>query len=327
MDFHQLKIFVEVARQKNFSRAAEKIFLTQPTVSTHIKTLETEIGAPLLDRSQRDLQLTSAGKVLFQYAQQLLSIKEKALFAIKQDYQIIKGHLEIAASSVPGTYILPKLMQGFLENHPEVTFAVMLRDTRQVYESIKDYTYDLGFVGEPSPFCELKQIKLSKDELILIAAPGTILPGEKPQQKKSSPPLFEIDLKSTEVSHVLLETPFLIREPGSATRVVFENALKKFYRKKEVALNVIAHLESQEAIKEFVKTGLGVTVISHKAVKEELTTGLMKGYRLPDLRLKRNFYLIYRKNRIFSPLSQVFLDYCINHFIPENKKNGSHSDP
>ena len=89
MDFHQLRVFVEVARQKSFSRAAEKIFLTQPTVSAHIKSLEKEIGIPLLVRGQRELQLTDAGKVLFQYAQQLLNLERKAVFAIQQEYHII----------------------------------------------------------------------------------------------------------------------------------------------------------------------------------------------------------------------------------------------
>ncbi len=341
MDFHQLRIFIEVARQKSFSRAAERIFLTQPTVSAHIKALEKEIGTPLLDRSQRELQLTGAGTVLFQYAQQLLSIKDEALFATQQEYRIIKGHLEIAASSVPGAYILPGLMKGFLERYPGVTFAVMLRNTRQVYESVRDYTYDLGFVGEPVRPGELGQTKLLQDELVLVAAPGTHLTGEKPPQIEKGGPgdkensenffknnrkpvslLFEIDLKSGINLEKFLETPFIMREPGSATRVVFENALQKLYGRKEAPLNVVGYLESQEAIKEAVKTGLGVTVISRKAVNGELATGLMKGYRLPDLRLERNFYLIYRKNRISPPLSQAFLDHCVNCFKPGDKKNG-----
>lgn len=330
MDFHQLRIFIEVARQKSFSRAAEIIFLTQPTVSAHIKALENEVGTPLLDRNQRELQLTGAGKVLFQYAQQLLSIKEEALFAIQKEYRIIKGHLEIAASSVPGAYILPGLMRSFIEKYPGVTFAVMLRDTRQVYENISDYIYDLGFVGEASHPDGLDQVKLVKDELVLVAAPGTCLPGEKPPQqvngfKNEREPvfqLFELDLMAATNREKFLKVPFIMREPGSATRDVFENALQKFYSQKEAVLNVVVYLESQEAIKEAVKTGLGVTVISRRAVNEELANGLMKGYRLPDLRLERSFYLIYRKNRIFSPLSQAFLDHCVNHFILDNEKIG-----
>ncbi len=307
MDFHQLKVFVEVARQKSFSRAAENIFLTQPTVSVHIKALEDEMGTQLLDRSQRELQLTAAGKVLVRYAKQLLDIKEEALFAIQKERRMIKGHLEIASSSVPGAYLLPAMMRSFLESYPAVTFAVMLRDSRQVFEYVRDYSYDLGFVGEPALPDGLGQIKLQQDELVLIAAPGTRLPGEK-----AVPPLFELDLKDGQNAAELLKIPFVMREPGSATRMFFESALEEFFGQNRVVLQVAAYLESQEAIKEAVKAGLGVTAISRSAVSEELAAGLIKVYRLAGLRLERNLYLIYHRDRVLSPLSQAFLDHCVS---------------
>lgn len=337
MDFHQLKVFVEVARQKSFSRAAEIVFLTQPTVSAHVKALENEVGTLLLDRSQRELQLTDAGKVLLRYARQLLAIKEEAFFAIQEERRSIDGHLEIASSSVPGAYILPELMRSFLEKHPAVTFAVMLRDTRQVYENVREYSYDLGFVGEPTLLDGLEQVQLLQDELVLITAPGTRLPGERalaeeaaegrrgepPAQQNGSSaassrrflaPLFEFDLDVGDNAAEFLQIPFVMREPGSATRLVFENALEEYYAQDKTALRVIAYLESQEAIKEAVKTGLGVTVISSHAVKDELAAGLLKGYRLAGLRLERSFYLIYHQNRILSPLSRAFLEHCTGCF-------------
>ncbi|RJX29122.1 MAG: LysR family transcriptional regulator [Dethiobacter sp.] len=305
MDFHQLRVFIEVARQKSFSRAAENIFLSQPTISAHIKTLENEVGTPLLDRSQRELQLTEAGKILFQYAQELLEIKEEALSAIQNEYKIVKGHLEIAASSVPGAYLLPGLLKSFRREYPGVTFSVLLRDTKQVLQSIKDYTYDLGFTGEPGTQEGLGQVKLTEDNLILIAPRETKLPvtGETGLQFPT------VELKAC------LNFPFILREPGSATRKVFEKALKKHF-KNNIALNVIGYLESQEALKEAVKAGLGLTVISRKAVEEELRTGVLDGYELQDLPLKRNFYLIFRKKRILPPLSQAFLRFTVKYFNP-----------
>lgn len=330
MDFHQLKVFVEVARQKSFSRAAENVFLTQPTVSAHIKALESEIGTPLFDRGRRELRLTAAGEVLLGYAGRLLEIKKEALFVIQEESRIIKGHLEIASSSVPGAYILPGLMKSFLEKHAGVTFAVMLRDTRQVHESVGDYSYDLGFVGEPARAGRLEQIKLLRDELVLIAAPGAPLPGEIEMGKGEGGPragrreegatflsqLPEYDLGSDKKREIFLQLPFLMREPGSATRVVFEKSLQELYGKGRAALNVVASLESQEAIKEAVKKGLGVTVISRHAVGEELASGLVRGYRLPGLDLERDFYLIHRRNSALSPLNRAFLDHCISHFKP-----------
>lgn len=330
MDLHQLKIFVEVVRQKNFSRAAEKIFLSQPTVSAHIKALENEIGAPLLDRSRQELRVTDSGEILFKYAQQLLNLEKKAIFAIQEKSQFIKGHLEVASSSVPGTYILPTLMKSFVDIHPGVTFSVMLRGTQHVYESVLNHTYDLGFVGDPSTSNDLRQIKFLNDELILIVPPKAILPEavlleELKDANYASNNIdiqvmpSEIDLKTKANAEFLLDIPFVMREPGSATRLVFENALQKFLRKKKVALNIVAYIEGQEAIKEAVKSGLGVSIISHKAVKEELYTGALKGYRIPDLNLWRYFYIIYRKNCIMSPLSQTFLNHFINSFKQRNQ--------
>ena len=312
MDFHQLKIFIEVARQKNFSRAAEKIFLTQPTVSAHIKTLENEIGVLLLDRSQRELQLTSAGQILFQYAQQLLNLEKQALFDIQQESRLIKGHLELVASSIPSIYVLPALLKDFIARHPQVTFTVKHCDTQQTYECIKDFTYDLGFVGEPVPSEGLHQVKLLQDDLILAAPAQTRLPGERPSS--TQPSLYEIRLTSRADSAAFLELPFLMREPGSATRLVFEQALRDFYGNEDLQLQVVGYLENQEAIKEAVKIGLGMTVLSYKAVRQELAGGWIKGYRLPDLKLERSLYLIYRSKGILSPLHEAFLDCCLKTF-------------
>ncbi|NLX90350.1 MAG: LysR family transcriptional regulator [Firmicutes bacterium] len=303
MDFHQLRVFVEVAKQKNFSRAAENIFLSQPTVSAHIKALENEIGSPLFDRSQRELMLTEGGKILFKFAQEILEIKERALAAIQENYRITKGHLEIAASSVPGAYLLPGLLRSFNKKHPGVTFSVLLRDSRHVFESIRDYTYDLGFAGKPARMEGLGQVKLVEDQLILIAPPGTNLAGET--GAASGLPSVKPE--------ACLGYPFVLREPGSATRLVFEKALQKQFGSSP-GLRVAAYLEGQEAIKEAVKTGLGLTVISRMAVEEELRSGSLEGYTLEGLTMERYFYLIYRKKRVLPPLSRAFLEFTMEYF-------------
>ena len=306
MDFHQIKIFLEVARQKNFTRAAENLFLSQPTVSLHVKNLEEAVGAPLLLRTKEGLKLTDAGEILFCYGQQLLDARAKALLAIQDQSQAVQGHLELAASSVPGAYLLPQLLKSFCQENPQVTFSLLLRDTRQVLQSISDYTYDLGFTGEPGPRKGLEIIKLAENELILIAAPQT----EIPSTEKMSTALPEISLKECS------KLPFLLREPGSATRMVFEKALKE--SKAKINLSVIGYLEGQEAVKEAVKTGLGVTVISRKAVEDELKAGLLKGYKLKGMPLKRTFYLIYRQQSVFSPLNKAFFNFTLDYFKEAN---------
>ncbi len=307
MDFHQLRVFVEVARQKNFSRAAESIFLTQPTVSAHIKALENEIGAPLFDRSQRELQLTDAGQILLRFARELLGVKEEALAAIQKKYNVVKGHLELASSSVPGVYLLPGLLKGFHSAYPEATFSVLLRDTKYVLQNIRDYSFELGFVGEAGNREGLSQVKLLEDELVLIASPETSISAGRGSG------VAEGDLLPSTALDSCTHLPFIMREPGSATRKTLEKAMQQSFGDRKM-LRVVAYVESQEAIKEAVKAGLGITVISKKAVQKERETGELNVYRLDDLELKRNFYLVYRKKRVLSTLSQAFLEYTIDYF-------------
>ncbi len=304
MDFHQLRIFLETAKEKSFSRAAENIFLTQPTVSAHIKSLEKEVGTPLFDRSSRGLELTEAGETLIGYARELLNTKEEALSAIQQETQVIKGQLEIAASSVPGAYLLPGLFLSFRQKYPEVSFSVLMRDTKQVIKCIKDYTYNLGFIGEAVKDEEIEKIHLMKDELILITPPDTLL---SPGEEGSPPALLEVELSRCR------GLPFILREPGSATRLAFEKALRKRFGREE-KLNIAAYMESQEAVKEGVKKGLGVTVISRYAAAAELKQGSVRGYRLKDVPMERSFYLILRHKRTLPPLAQVFLDFTKDYF-------------
>jgi LysR family transcriptional regulator, transcriptional activator of the cysJI operon len=310
MDFHQLRVFLETAKAKSFSRAAENIFLSQPTVSTHIKALEKEVGAPLFDRSSRELELTEAGEILFGYARELLNMKEKAISAIQKDAQVFKGHLEVAASSVPGAYLLPALMLSFRHVYPQITFSVLTRDTKQVIKNIKDYTYNIGFIGESVKDEDIEAVRLMKDELILITPPGTCL---NPEDKDLLP--------AVELSRCL-KLPLILREPGSATRLAFEKAIKKQLGRDE-KLQVIAYMESQEAIKEAVRKGLGATVISIHAVRRELQAGVVEGYRLKDLPMQRSFYLIVRKKRALPSLAQVFLDFTINYFKQAEEDKGS----
>lgn len=315
MDFHQLNIFVAVVRQKSFSRAAELVFLSQPTVSNHVKALEGMVGTPLIDRSQKELQLTRAGKILYQYAQQLVDLKEEALAALQDEQHVLRGPLKVAASSVPGAYILPALLKGFKDLHPAVTFTLMLRDTQRVYEAIMDYSYSLGFVGEPSPQPQLEQIKLASDELVLISPWDAGLPFKNTKDSENQANLKIVDLKQASNQQELLALPFISREPGSATRIVFERALQNLYGKNAV-MNIVALLESQEALKETVKTGLGVAVISLLAVKKELAAGELMGYRLPALKMTRDYYLIHRKNQVSAPLDKAFLNYCLQECSP-----------
>jgi DNA-binding transcriptional LysR family regulator len=187
MDFHQLRVFIEVAKQKNFSRAAENVFLSQPTISAHIKALEDEIGLPLLDRSLREIKLTVAGKTLLRYAHELLEIKEEALASIQKKYAIIEGHLKMSSQQRFQVHTFcPNCFFLFTKKYPTVSFSVLLRDSKQVLENIRDYSFDLGFSGTPPrKRIGLGYVKLIEDELIIAASPKFKFSGTKTEEKKN----------------------------------------------------------------------------------------------------------------------------------------------
>jgi DNA-binding transcriptional LysR family regulator len=160
----------------------------------------------------------------------------------------------------------------------------------------------MAFTGEPGLQEGLEQVSLVEDELIVAASPEMKVPASE----QADTTLPEIAL------HDCADLPFLLREPGSATRMVFEKALKR--QSKNIDLDIIGYLESQEAIKEATKAGLGITVISQKAVEDELKAGLLKGYRLKGIPIKRNFYLVFRKQSIFPPLDKAFFQFAREYF-------------
>ncbi len=312
MDFHQLRIFLAVARSRSFSRGAEAVFLTQPTVSGHVKALERELGVPLFDRSQRELTLTQAGRRLQEYAQELMQLQEETLAAVQQESRDPGGHLELAASSVPGTYLLPGLLLAFHREFPRVTFSVRLRDSGDVLESLREGLVPVGFIGELTGAGDLGGEELTRDELVLITPPGHPLGSLVPEGEEPVLPL-----------EPCLRYPFVLREPGSATRAFFTRTLEEAGTD-ICRLQVIALMEGQEAVKEAVRLGLGISVISRRAVEAEAQSGLLEVYRFAEMPLERSFFLVYRRRRLMAPLVQHFLDFTRQYFATRDDTIKSH---
>jgi DNA-binding transcriptional LysR family regulator len=128
MDFRQIEAFIYVVRHKSFSKAADAIYITQPTVSAHISSLENELGIKLIDRSSKEICPTAAGYIFFEYAQNLINIRDNAVFALKDFTDKIEGNLEIAASTVPSQYIIPKLVFEFRQNFQNVNLNLFLKN-------------------------------------------------------------------------------------------------------------------------------------------------------------------------------------------------------
>ena len=294
MDFKQLESFVTIAKVKSFSKAAEKLFLTQPTISNHIHNLEKELGTALFNRTNKNITLTNAGEILFKYAVSILNKRDHAFFSLNAYKGRIEGILEIASSSIPEQYYLTDVMCAFSAQYPDVKYNLMKYDTKKVIDKLNLGEIDFGIVGAKKDTPQLDYIDIMDDEIVLVAPSASF---EK---------IPSIQLSS------LADTPLIMREEGSGTRTVVEAALKQAGLG-TTELNVVAEIESTETIKRLVSKGLGLSFISKKAVEDEIDNGQMKILKVDELTINRNFYFVYHTKRVLSPLSEAFKDFILDH--------------
>jgi DNA-binding transcriptional LysR family regulator len=298
MDIRQIKTFVEVSKLRSFSKAAETLFLTQPTVSNHIQALEKEFDTILINRLSKGLTLTVAGEIFYLTAVDILNTYETAKFELDNYKGKIEGHLEISASSVPRKHLLPQLIDKFLRINPGVTFAVKDMDSKEVVDRILRGEIDFGFVGAQYEARNLIYIPVMDDELMMIV-PLSMLAEYK-------------DFDSVSIEEIL-NLPFIFREEGSGTL----ESLKLAMEQKGLSiggLKTVAWIEDSEAIKKMVSIGTGCSFISVKDVGSK-DDGIRNGYkilRIVELDLKRQFYLVYHKSRQLSPLGDNFKSLIIN---------------
>lgn len=302
MDFRQLETFVEVVKLKSFSKAAEKLFLTQPTITSHIQNLENELGTILINRSGKKITPTGAGDLLYKHSLSIINMRDMAKFELGMYKGKIQGHLNISSSSIPRQYVLPNILQSFLRKYPDITFSIKDNDSGNVIENILSGKNDFGIVGAKFHSSNLEYIKLIEDELVIVT----------PNNNK-----YKHDNNSSFNAKRLFEENIILREKGSGTRLLFEKTLKK-YNIDFNKLNVVACIKDTETIKRFIELGVGISIISSRAVQREIDMNLFKTFKLVDLPLKRNFYFVYHRNRHLSPLGQTFKDYVVNYI--NNKK-------
>lgn len=301
MDFRQIEAFVNVVRYKSFSRAADATFLTQPTISTHIASLEKELGVPLIDRKSREAVPTPEGKLLYRYALDLLNTREKASLAVQRAGRDVEGVLEIQTSSVPGEYIVPSLLAGFRADYPGVRFYVEQSDSGIVERNLLEHKGELGFVGTRGSK-DLEYEKLFSDRLVLIT----------PKTEK----FLELAAHSDRIAPAdLAGEPFIWREQGSATRKEFESRLAELMQDPR-DIHAVARLNSLEAIKQAVGEGLGVSVVS--GIAAEFATGTecrrFLVFSIDGMDLTRDFFLAWNKNTALSPRAEAFRSYVASQF-------------
>ena len=297
MDFRQLETFVQVAKLKSFSKAAEILFITQPTVTNHIQNLEKELELMLIDRYGKTISLTDAGHLLYKYAIDILNSCEMAKFDLASQKSQIRGHLNIYSSSVPRKYLLPMVIKDFLNEYSDVSFTISDKDSKMVVESILDGETDFGIVGARYPTNNIEYIDLMEDKLLLVTPNSSKYPKEN---------------FSTINSDILFESNIIFREEGSGTRSLVEETLKSANLSID-KLRVSAYVGDTETIKELITLGVGVSFLSEKSVESDLVLEKYKVFYLDNLDFSRKFYFAYHKNRQLSPLSETFKKYFIDY--------------
>ncbi len=299
VDLRKLEALVAVVETGSFSRAAEKIHLTQPTISGHIKALEEYFGLRLFDRHTRSVHPTRAGKLLYDYAKKLLLLYRE----LEREMAYFKGEkvgkLDLGGSTIPGQYILPHLIADFRKAYPGISVFLKVGDTEDIIARVREGELELGMVGAREEDPELVLEPCCEDEIVLIGPP------------KNTPSRLSLE--------DLPGLPLIAREPGSGT---WRTALKTLEEKglSPQKLTLVAEMGSTEAVKQAVKAGLGLAFVSRRAVEEELARQEIQILPLKGLRIRRYFFLVYPSRRTLSPPAQVFLNFFRKDRSPQKNK-------
>ena len=287
MDFKQIEAFVNVVRYKSFSKAADATFFTQPTISTHIRNLEKELGVKLLDRKSRVVEMTPQGSKFYKYAVEMINARAQAFDALNDNSENIGGILEIQTSSIPSVTFLPPLLSGFRLTHPGIQYYVSVSDTQTVIDNITERRGEIGFIGEKINSSSIECTQVAVDKSVLIAPAN-------------------YDIPSTINLTDAIQYPFIWRETGSATRRTFEQAaLKAGFEKDE--FEVAALVDDMDTMIRSVEAGLGVAIISEKIASS--LGGRVKTADIKDFNEDRVFFMINLKSISFSPAAEAFSEY------------------
>ena len=287
LNFAQLAAFRAVADAGSVGRGAEKLLVSQPAVSKHIRQLEKMLGVTLFDRTPKGVRLTDAGELLAGYARRIFSLANEAEQAVADLRGLRRGRLALAASPTIAVYFLPGLLVRFRRKYPGVSLGVEVENAVVLQRRLVDGDVELGFSEVPPARPEIESHVFLHDRLVAVASPKHELAG-----------------KRRVTAEELCRQPFIVRETGSTTKSMVERALGE----RGLAVQPVMSLGSTEAIKHAVAAGLGVAVISRLAATPELATGRIVELKVTNLSLRRPLYRLSLRGRRRSAAAMAFLE-------------------
>lgn len=297
MRLEYIRSFIGVVNYKSFSLAAKYLYLSQPTISTHIKQLEAELGVQLLVRSTKDVLLSDEGKIFYPYALQLLETENQALKQLNRCEEQASGIVKLAVSSVPGYYMLPQFIAYFKTRNANVHFNVSEGDSGSVLQKLLNFDVEIGIGGLSSGSDKICAKVLFEDEIVLITP-------NIPKYKKLNGQFPVEQLKYER---------FITRELGSGTKIAVEH-IEQELKLNPQEIDILAQFESSEMVRRAVEAGSGIAFISKTAARESIEKQKVLEFTFPETNSKRCFYLMYHKERILSPLAsstiQGLREFC-----------------
>lgn len=288
----RLRTFLAVARCGSLTRAAKELYISQPAVTLQIRKLEQEYNTSLFHRQERGVQLTPAGRLLLEYAKRIDGIYDEAAEEISALNGSVRGTLRVGATLTIGEYVLPRVVGRFKSEYPKVEILLEVENTDRIVDQVASGILDCGLVEGPFDNGMIRAEKLSDDELAFVCSSGHKFTG-----------MPEIDLES------ILKEPFILREPGSGTRRVFEDALIKAGAHTE-DLRVLMQLGSNQAIKALVGENIGISVLSRCTLHNEIAQGTLQCLHVPSIDLHRTFQFIFRKDERITLMARHFIQIC-----------------
>jgi len=289
LHFDELSAFVEVARWSSFSRAAEKLFVTQPAISAKIRSLEEEVGARLFDRSGGKVSLTAAGKAFQKYAEEALAARRAIIASLAEMERVPRGEIVVGANEATCLHILPEVFAQFKKQYPRVSVSISRLERAKILESVIDNSVDFGVVALPVDDTRLTVVPIHRDELVVIAPPRHPLAR-----------MAEVRLEE------MVKFPLLLPKVGR-TRDTIERLFAERRLKPEISME----LDSSELLKRFVAAGVGVGFIARSSVLEDVRAGVLKALPPSGAAIRRDLALAFRKDKALSRAALAFIDIAV----------------
>ena len=275
MDIDQLTTFLAVLEHRSFSRAAASLRMGQSTVSFHVKMLETAVGARLLDRRGGHVRPTATGNVMRRYALRIVALRDEALARLLSEESGQSGRLSLAASTIPGEYLLPPVLGRFLEQHPRVAVTVHVSDSKQALARLLAHDCDLALVGAKARDRRIAYTRFGEDHVVLVARAGH-------RGGLAGPPAPRLTARE------LRQVRLIVREEGSGTR----QAVSGFLARHASSARDVVPLQvgSSEAARRCALEGIGMALLSARAVTEDVARRRLAIISAPGLPVRRSFY-------------------------------------